>query len=110
MNRRNLLLVAMCVGMFLVQLDGTVVNVALPQIADDAGTTRSGQRWRGAGYSVVLASRLLAGGSIGDRYGHKRVVLAGLTVFGTASVLCGAAPDVGVLIGGRALQGLGAAL
>ncbi|MFD1050180.1 MFS transporter, partial [Kibdelosporangium lantanae] len=110
MNPRNLLLVAMCVGMFLVQLDVTVVNVALPRIADDLGTTIEGQQWIVAGYTVVLASLLLAGGTTGDRYGHKRVVLTGLTTFGVASVLCGAAPNVGILVAGRALQGVGAAL
>jgi DHA2 family methylenomycin A resistance protein-like MFS transporter len=110
MNSRRLLLVAMCVGMFLVQLDVTVVNVALPQIADDLRTGISGQQWVVAGYTVVLASLLLAGGTIGDRYGHKRVVVTGLGVFGVASVICGLAPGVEVLVGGRALQGLGAAL
>lgn len=110
MDSRRLLLVAMCVGMFLVQLDVTVVNVALPQIADDLRTGISGQQWVVAGYTVVLASLLLAGGTIGDRYGHKRVVSTGLVVFGVASLACGLAPGVGVLVGGRALQGVGAAL
>jgi DHA2 family methylenomycin A resistance protein-like MFS transporter len=110
MGSQRLLLVAMCVGMFLVQLDVTVVNVALPQIADDLHTGISGQQWVVAGYTVVLASSLLAGGTVGDRYGHKRVVITGLGVFGIASVVCGVAPGVGVLIAGRALQGLGAAL
>jgi DHA2 family methylenomycin A resistance protein-like MFS transporter len=107
---RRLLLLVMCVGMFLVQLDVTVVNVALPQIATDLHTGLAGQQWVVDGYAVVLASLLLAGGTIGDRFGHKRVVLSGLSLFGVASLMCGAAPGVGVLIGGRALQGLGAAL
>src|SRR3954470_22017077 len=105
MGSRRLLLVAMCVGMFLVQLDVTVVNVALPLIADDLHTGISGQQWVVAGYTVVLASLLLAGGTVGDRYGHKRVVITGLGVFGIASVVCGVAPGVGVLIAGRASQG-----
>ncbi|MEV4313601.1 MFS transporter [Actinocrispum sp. NPDC049592] len=110
-SRENgLLLVVMCVGMFLVQLDVTVVNVALPQIADDLHTGLQGQQWVVDGYAVVLASLLLAGGTIGDRYGHKRVVLTGLALFGAASLVCGVAPNVGLLIAGRALQGLGAAL
>jgi DHA2 family methylenomycin A resistance protein-like MFS transporter len=105
-----LLLTAMCVGMFLVQLDVTVVNVALPKIGSDLATSLQGQQWVVDGYSVVLASLLLAGGTLGDRYGHKRVVLTGLALFATASLLCGLAPGIGILIGGRALQGLGAAL
>jgi DHA2 family methylenomycin A resistance protein-like MFS transporter len=109
-TRRRLLLTVMCVGMFLVQLDVTVVNVALPQIGARLATGLPGQQWVVDGYAVVLASLLLAGGTFGDRYGHKRVVLAGLGLFGVASLVCGAAPDVGVLIAGRALQGLGAAL
>jgi len=104
------LLIVMCVGMFLVQLDVTVVNVALPTIGSDLGTSLQGLQWVVDGYSVVLASLLLAGGTLGDRYGHKRIVLTGLALFGTASLLCGLAPGVGVLVGGRALQGLGAAL
>jgi len=109
-TRRRPLLAVMCVGMFLVQLDVTVVNVALPQIGSSLGTGLAGQQWVVDGYAVVLAGLLLAGGTFGDRYGHKRVVLAGLGLFGTASLICGAAPTVGVLVGGRALQGLGAAL
>lgn len=109
-SRRNLLLTVMCVGMFLVQLDVTVVNVALPKIGTDLATSLPGQQWVVDGYAVVLASLLLAGGTLGDRYGHKRVVLTGLVLFGAASLVCGLAPSIGVLVGGRALQGLGAAL
>ena len=107
---RALLLFVMCAGMFLVQLDVTVVNIALPQIGAGLATGLTGQQWAVDGYAVVLASLLLAGGTFGDRYGHKRVVLAGLALFGAASLICGVAPDIGVLIAGRALQGLGAAL
>jgi DHA2 family methylenomycin A resistance protein-like MFS transporter len=96
--------------MFLVQLDVTIVNVALPRIADGLGTGLRGQQWVIDGYAVVLASLLLAGGTLGDRYGHKRVVLGGLGLFGVASLMCGVAPGVGTLVGGRALQGIGAAM
>ncbi|MBB5850547.1 MFS transporter [Amycolatopsis umgeniensis] len=109
-TRRRLLLTVMCVGMFLVQLDVTIVNVALPQIAEGLETGLRGQQWVVDGYAVVLASLLLAGGTLGDRYGHKRVVLTGLGVFAAASLICGIAPGVATLIGGRALQGLGAAM
>ena len=93
----------MCVGMFLVQLDVTVVNVALPRI----GAGLPGQQWVVDGYSVVLASLLLAGGTRGDQYGHRCVVLTGLVLFGAASLVCGLAPNSGVLVAGRAFQGLG---
>ncbi|MGW4210880.1 MFS transporter [Lentzea sp. NPDC004789] len=107
---RRLLLTVMCVGMFLVQLDVTIVNVALPEIASRLHTGVEGQQWVVDGYAVVLASLLLAGGTLGDVFGHKRVVLGGLGTFGVASLICGVAPGIGVLVAGRALQGLGAAL
>jgi DHA2 family methylenomycin A resistance protein-like MFS transporter len=109
-SRRQLLLTVMCVGMFLVQLDVTIVNVALPEIALRLHTGIEGQQWVVDGYAVVLASLLLAGGTFGDVFGHKRVVLSGLGIFGVASLICGVAPGIGVLVAGRALQGLGAAL
>lgn len=108
--RRAALLATMCVGMFLVQLDVTVVNVALPDIRVGLGTSLSGQQWVVDAYAVVLAGLLLVGGALGDRVGHRRVVLAGLVLFGSASLACGAAPSAGVLVAGRAVQGLGAAL
>ncbi|CAL99437.1 DHA2 family methylenomycin A resistance protein-like MFS transporter [Saccharopolyspora erythraea NRRL 2338] len=108
--RRRLLLWVMCVGMFLVQLDVTVVNVALPRIGAELAPDLSAQQWVVDAYAVVLAGLLLAGGAVGDRYGHRRVVLAGLGVFAAASLACGLAPDIAVLVGGRAAQGLGAAM
>lgn len=80
--RRRQVLVVMCVGMFLVQLDVTVVNVALPAIRTELHVSLAGQQWVVDAYAVVLAALLLAGGTVGDRYGHKRVVLAGLGLFG----------------------------
>ncbi len=109
-RRPTALLATMCVGMFLVQLDVTVVNVALPDIRAGLGTSLAGQQWVVDAYAVVLASLLLAGGALGDRLGHRRVVLVGLVLFGTASLACGLAPSAGALVGGRAVQGLGAAL
>lgn len=109
-SSRRLVLVVMCVGYFLVLLDVTAVNVALPQIGSgtDAGVT--GLQWVVDGYALGLAALLLAGGTIGDRRGHKRVVLIGLAVFGVASLGCGSAPDTAVLVGARVVQGVGAAL
>jgi DHA2 family methylenomycin A resistance protein-like MFS transporter len=71
-------LVVMCVGYFLVLLDVTIVNVALPTIGSDVGAGVSGLQWVVDGYALALASLMLAGGTVGDLYGHKRIVLAGL--------------------------------
>ncbi|TWF79439.1 DHA2 family methylenomycin A resistance protein-like MFS transporter [Pseudonocardia hierapolitana] len=100
----------MCVGMFLVLLDVTVVNVALPSIASGLGADPAATQWIVDAYAVAIAGLLLAGGTVGDRIGHRRVVLTGLGVFGVASVACGLATGPGMLIAARAAQGAGAAL
>ncbi|RZU20096.1 DHA2 family methylenomycin A resistance protein-like MFS transporter [Kribbella rubisoli] len=105
-----MLLALLCVGIFLVQLDVTVVNVALPTIRTGLDTSASGQQWVVSGYMIALAGLLLVCGALGDRIGHRRTVLAGLTVFGCASLVCGIAPNIELLIAARALQGVGAAL
>ena len=91
-------------------LDGTVVNVALPTIADDLDAGLSGLQWTLDAYLVTLASLLLLGGSLGDRYGRRRVYLLGMGAFTAASLLCGLAPDIRLLNGARAVQGVGAAM
>lgn len=103
-------LAVMCCGMFLVLLDVSVVNVALPSIGHDLGTGVSGMQWVVDGYAVSIAALLLAGGTTGDRFGHRRIVLVGLAVFGVASALCGLAPALGVLVAARVTQGVGAAM
>jgi DHA2 family methylenomycin A resistance protein-like MFS transporter len=103
-------LAVMCAGMFLVLLDVTIVNVALPSIGNDLGASVSGLQWVVDGYAVAIASLLLAGGTLGDRVGHRRVLLLGFALFGAASLLCAVAPVVPVLIGGRIVQGVGGAL
>lgn len=100
----------MCAGMFLVLLDVTIVNVALPSIRSDLHTSLSGQQWVVDGYAVVIAGLLLGGGTIGDRIGHRKVVVVGLGLFGVASAVCGLAPDIAALVGARGVQGAGAAL
>jgi DHA2 family methylenomycin A resistance protein-like MFS transporter len=105
-----MLLGLLCVGIFLVQLDVTVVNVALPSIRTGLDTTLAGQQWVVDGYMVMLAALLLVCGALGDRIGHRRVVLAGLAVFGLASLGCGIAPTIELLVVARAVQGIGAAL
>ena len=106
----RLVLLVMCVGYFLVLLDVTVVSVALPSIGADLGADVRGLQWVVDGYAIALASLLLAGGTLGDLGGHKRVVITGLIVFGVASVGCALAPGVSLLVASRVAQGAGAAL
>jgi MFS transporter, DHA2 family, methylenomycin A resistance protein len=105
-----MVLAVLCVGIFLIQLDVTVVNVALPAVRLDLHTGLAGQQWVVDSYMLALAGLLLLCGMLGDRIGHRRVVLAGLSVFGLASLACGAAPSIGLLVAARAVQGVGAAL
>jgi MFS family permease len=91
-------------------LDGSVVNLALPSIGRSLGGGLSVQQWVVDGYLLTLGALLLLGGSLGDRYGRRRIFLAGLAVFTVASLACGFAPNGAVLIGARLLQGVGGAL
>ncbi|MDQ2761423.1 MAG: MFS transporter [Actinomycetota bacterium] len=103
-------LVAVCLGQFMVQLDLTIANVALPSIGGDLGASVSGLQWVIDGYSLALASLLLVAGRIGDRSGHKRVYLTGLGLFAVGSGLCALAGSADWLIAFRVLQGVGAAI
>src|SRR4051794_38571288 len=91
-------------------LDGTAVNVALPSIGRDLDATLSDLQWTLTGYTLTLAALILLGGSLGDRYGRRRVFLIGVGWFAVASLLCGLAQSPGQLIAARALQGVGGAL
>jgi DHA2 family methylenomycin A resistance protein-like MFS transporter len=104
------MLVSMCAGYFLVLLDVTIVNVAVPKIGTALHASVSELQWVVDGYALALASLMLAAGTLGDRHGHKRIVLAGLALFGAASAACGAAPSAGMLVVARAAQGVGASL
>src|SRR5919199_6641155 len=88
-SRRSLVLFVMTVGYFLILLDVTIINVTLPSIRGALGGGVSELQWVVDGYAVALASLLLAGGTLGDLYGHKRIVLKGLAIFGIASLACG---------------------
>jgi DHA2 family methylenomycin A resistance protein-like MFS transporter len=96
-------------GYFFVLLDVTIVNVALARIGSGLGGSRSELQWVVDAYALVLAAGMLGMGDLADRTGSRRLFLAGLVAFGGASALCAAAPSAGVLIGARAVQGLGAA-
>jgi MFS transporter, DHA2 family, methylenomycin A resistance protein len=106
----RILLITMCAGYFLVLLDVTAMNVALPRLGADLHAEGALLAWVVTGYSVPFASLLLVGGTTGDRIGHRPVVLAGLALFGVASLGCALAPGAGWLVGARAAQGVGAAL
>jgi EmrB/QacA subfamily drug resistance transporter len=91
-------------------LDGTVVNIALPDIGRDLNASTSSLQWILNGYLLTLASLILLGGSLGDRYGRRRVFVLGVGLFTLSSLLCAVAPTVELLIGARMLQGVGGAL
>ena len=105
-----LLLVTMCTGSFLILLDVTIVNVALPSIRSGLGLGVDRLQWIVDGYAIPLAALMLTCGTAGDRFGHRRIVLAGLATFGAASAACGLAPDGTWLVAARVAQGLGAAM
>jgi EmrB/QacA subfamily drug resistance transporter len=94
----------------MVFIDGTVVNVALPALQQHLNATVYDVQWVVEAYALFLAALLLAGGSLGDRFGRKRIYLIGVTLFALASMWCGLAPNVNQLIMGRAVQGIGGAL
>jgi EmrB/QacA subfamily drug resistance transporter len=103
-------LVATILASGIVFLDSTVVNLALPSIDRQLDAGLSGLQWIVDGYLVTLAALLILGGSLGDRYGRRRVMLIGLVVFGLASLACGLAPSLAWLVAARLLQGVGGAL
>src|SRR4051794_808309 len=103
-------LLATVLGSSLAFVDATVVNIALPMIGRDLHSSAAGLQWTVNGYALSLAALVLLGGSLGDRFGRKRVFMVGVAWFATASLLCGLAPDVGTLVGARVLQGIGGAL
>ncbi|WP_427918344.1 MFS transporter [Streptomyces sp. cg40] len=102
-------LAAAVLGFFVITLDATIVNVALPAIRDDFGGGMTGLQWVLDSYTLMFAALLLSAGSISDRIGAHRAFGTGLAVFVAASAACGLAPSVGVLIAARAVQGAGAA-
>jgi EmrB/QacA subfamily drug resistance transporter len=107
---QRLTLVATILGSTVVFLDSTVVNVALPAIADGLDAGLAGQQWVVEAYMLTLVSLLLVGGSLGDQFGRRRVFVIGLIAFGACSVLCAVAPNVQLLVAARALQGIAGAL
>nr|BBH86454.1 MFS transporter [Thermosporothrix sp. COM3] len=105
-----LALVASALGFFMVTLDTTIVNVALPSIQHTIEAGITGLQWITAGYTLVFASLLLLTGFLSDRFGSKRIFMLGLLIFTLSSALCGIAQSLAVLLLARLLQGIGAAL
>ncbi|MEU9844885.1 MFS transporter, partial [Actinomadura sp. NPDC048032] len=104
------ILLATVLGSSVAFLDSTVVNVALPRLARDLNADMAGLQWTVNAYTLTLAGFILLGGSLGDRFGRRRIFLIGTVWFAVASVLCGVAPNVETLVMARALQGVGGAL
>ncbi|MEZ5180199.1 MAG: MFS transporter, partial [Acidimicrobiales bacterium] len=108
--RRWLVLPVLCLSVFLVVVDNTIVNVALPTLSAELDATTSQLQWIVDAYSLVFAGLLLAAGSLGDRVGRKGILQAGLALFAATSVVASQAGSAGQLIVARGVMGIGAAL
>jgi len=106
----NALLLVLCLGQFMTILDVSIVNVALPDIKDSLGFSTNGLQWVLNGYTLTFAGFLLLGGRATDLFGRRRVFFTGTLLFSGASLLCAVSQTAGMLLGARALQGIGAAI
>src|SRR5918993_5267642 len=109
-NRKWLTLGCVAFALFMVMLDNTVVNVALPSIQRDLGIGLSELQWTVNAYALTFASLMLTGGKLADLLGRRRIFIVGLAIFTVSSLFCGLAGSGELLIGARVLQGAGAAL
>src|SRR5690554_6436605 len=107
---RPWVLAATILGSSIAFIDGSIVDIALPVMQAELGTTVRGAQWIANGYLLMLGALILVGGAAADRFGRRRVFVAGLALFAVASVGCGLAPNVGTLVAMRALQGIGGAM
>ncbi|MGA9633704.1 MAG: MFS transporter, partial [Solirubrobacterales bacterium] len=105
----NALLLVVCLGQFMVILDVSIVNVALPSIKDSLGFSTNGLQWVLNAYTLTYAGFLLLGGRAADLFGRRRMFFAGTLLFSAASLLCAVAPTSEALIAARSVQGIGAA-
>jgi MFS family permease len=101
--RRYLVLAICCMSLFIVGLDNTIVNIALPSLRRDLDATTSGLQWTITAYTLVVGSLLVLSGSTADRVGRRRVFRIGLALFSAGSLLCSVAPSLGWLIAFRML-------
>jgi DHA2 family methylenomycin A resistance protein-like MFS transporter len=102
-------LIVACLGAFMINLDGSIVVLALPKIQASLHASLAGLQWTIDAYTLAVAVLMLTGGTLGDRFGRKRLFLIGLILFTAGSALCGFAPALGWLLFGRVVQGIGAA-
>jgi len=109
-NRKWWTLGAVSLGLFMIMLDNTVVNVALPTIQRDLGARLSELEWIVTGYALTFAAFLLTGGKLADQFGRRRIFVVGLAIFSASSLACALASSAEFLIGARVVQGVGAAL
>src|SRR5213079_1275989 len=103
-------LYVLCLGSLMIVLDVTIVNVALPSIKSDLGFSETSISWVVNAYLLTYGGFLLLGGRLGDLFGHRRLFVAGITLFTAASLVCGLSTTQGMLVGARAVQGLGGAV
>jgi EmrB/QacA subfamily drug resistance transporter len=109
-NRRWFALYVLCLGSLMIVLDATIVNVALPSIRQDLGFSETSLAWVVNAYLLTYGGFLLLGGRLGDLFGHRRLFLAGITVFTLASLACGLSTSQWMLVAARTVQGLGGAV
>ncbi|MCU4184245.1 MFS transporter [Acidiferrimicrobium sp. IK] len=109
-HRRNVILACCSLSLFIVSLDATVVNVGLPAIQRDLHASVAGLQWTIDAYTLVIASLLLLSGSLGDRFGRRKLFQIGLVIFGIGSLACSLAPNLGSLIAFRMLQAVGGSM
>ncbi|GAA2633401.1 MFS transporter [Paractinoplanes durhamensis] len=110
MRRPYLVLAICCMSLFIVGLDATIMNIALPALRADLGASISGLQWTIDAYTLVLASLLVLSGSTADRIGRRRIFQTGLVLFSAGSLLCSVAPSLGWLIAFRAVQAIGGSM
>src|SRR5438552_7431304 len=107
---RWLALYVLCLASLMIVLDVTIVGVALPSIREDLGFSETSLAWVVNGYLLTYGGCLLLGGRLGDLFGHRRLFIAGIALFTVASLVCGLSTTKGMLIGARAVQGVGGAV
>src|SRR6185312_3892374 len=106
-NKKWWTLMAVAFGLFMIMLDNTVVNVALPSIGRDLHISLAELEWIVTAYALVFAALLITGGKLADMFGRRKIFVVGLAIFSLSSLACGLAPSAGFLIGARAAQAIG---
>jgi len=108
-HKQSAILLAMCLGVFIAQLDSSVVNLALKQVGEELGASVNQLQWVVDSYNLVYATLLLTAGTLADLFGRRRLFVAGIALIAVGSLVCALAPNAAMLITGRGITGLGAA-